>query len=75
MNNKRSWNILNWNVRGIISSARWDDIRQKIDESACCIMIFQETKRDSFDLAYIKKIAPRDSTSTAIPHPMVILVA
>lgn len=55
----RSWNILNWNVRGINSSIRWNDIRQKIDESTCCIMTFQETKRDHFDLAYIKKICPK----------------
>ena len=54
----RSWNILNWNVRGINSTTRWNDIRKKIDESACCIMTFQETKRDNFDIAYIKNFCP-----------------
>ena len=55
----RSWNILNWNVRGINSTTRWNDIRKKIDESACCIMTFQETKRDNFDIAYIKNFCPK----------------
>lgn len=55
----RSWNILNWNVRGINSSVRWNDIRQKIDESTCCVMTFQETKRDHFDLSYIKNFCPK----------------
>lgn len=31
----------------------------KIDESACCVMTFQETKKDSFDLAYIKNFCPK----------------
>ena len=55
----RSWNILNWNVRGINSTTRWNDIRKKIDESACCILTFQETKRDTFDIAYIKNFCPK----------------
>lgn len=50
----RSWNILNWNVRGINSSIRWNDLRQKIDESSCCVISLQETKRDIFDQSYIK---------------------
>ena len=55
----RSWNILNWNVRGINSTARWNDIRKKNEESACCIMTFQETKRDIFDSTYIKNFCPK----------------
>ena len=55
----RSWNILNWNVRGINSNDRWDDIRLKINESSCCIMTFQETKREQFDLAYIRNLCPK----------------
>lgn len=55
----RSWNILKWNVRGINSSIRWNDIRQKINESSCSIMTFQETKREQFDLSYIKNFCPK----------------
>ena len=51
--------IFNWNVRGINSTERWDDIRLKIDESSCCVMTFQETKRESFDLAYIRNFCPK----------------
>lgn len=55
----RSWNILNWNVRGINSSERWDDTRLKIEESSCCIMPFQEIKRETFDMAYIRNFYPK----------------
>ena len=27
---KRSWNILCWNIRGINASSKWDEIQQKI---------------------------------------------
>ena len=56
----RSWNILNWNVRGINSTARWNDIRRKIDESACNIITLQETKRELFDTSYIRKFCPKN---------------
>ena len=55
----RKWIILDWNLRGINSQLRWNDIRQNIEESNCNILCFQETKRENFDLSYIKKIAPR----------------
>jgi hypothetical protein len=50
----RSWNILGWNVRGINSQARWDDIRLRTEESNCGTICFQGTKRENFNLAYIK---------------------
>ena len=59
MNNNRSWNILNWNVRGINSSDKWLAIRSKIEESAAGIVCIQETKRENFDLAYIHKFCPQ----------------
>ena len=55
----RSWHILNWNMRGINPTTRWNDIRRKIEESACCIMTFQETNREIFDNAYIKNFCPK----------------
>jgi exonuclease III len=54
-----SWNILDWNIRGINSQARWDDIRQRIEESNCCIISLQETKRENFDLTYLRNFCPR----------------
>jgi exonuclease III len=59
MNNNRSWNILNWNVKAINASDKWLAIRQKIEESAAGIVCIQETKREQFDLAYINKFCPQ----------------
>ena len=55
----RNWTIMDWNLRGINSQTRWDDIRKNVDESNCNVMCFQETKRETFDLAYIKKFCPK----------------
>ena len=58
MNSNRSWNILNWNVRGLNSSVKWLATRQKVEESAIGIVCIQETKRENFDLAYIHNFCP-----------------
>jgi exonuclease III len=55
----RIWRVLDWNIRGINSQERWDDISNKINESNCNIICMQETKREVFDSAYIKKFCPR----------------
>ena len=56
---KRSWNILCWNIRGINASSKWDAVQQKIEEIACAGICLQETKRESFDSAFIRNFAPR----------------
>ena len=58
MNNNRTWNILNWNVRGINSSDKWLAIKKKVEESAAGIVCLQETKIEIFDLTYIHKVCP-----------------
>jgi hypothetical protein len=58
-NNKRSWNILNWNVRGLNSDDKRNAIRAKIEESACAIFWPQETKSQSFDSSRVRKMAPK----------------
>ena len=55
----RSWNILNWNVRGINSSDKWLAISNKIEESQCSVICLQETKREVFDISYLRKFAPK----------------
>jgi exonuclease III len=55
----RNWFILDWNVRGINSQGRWDDLSNKISESNCNIMCLQETKRETFDSSYLKNFCPR----------------
>jgi exonuclease III len=55
----RNWFILDWNVRGINSQGRWDDLSNKISESNCNILCLQETKRENFDSSYLKNFCPR----------------
>jgi len=54
----RSWNILCWNIRGLNNQDKWDALRYKIDESSFSVLCLQETKRESFDMAYIRNFAP-----------------
>ena len=59
MNNQnRSWNILNWNIRGINSPDKWLALGQKNEESSCAILCLQETKREHLDAAYIRNFCP-----------------
>lgn len=51
----RNWNILCWNVKGINSDKKWDAVRDRIVESKCDIVCLQETKKQSFDLMFMKK--------------------
>jgi exonuclease III len=57
--NTRSWHILCWNIWGINASEKWDAVRNKIEESLCSVIYLQETKREHFDMSYIRKFAPR----------------
>lgn len=59
----RAWTILCSNIRGINSEGKWESIRNKISESSCDVVSLQETKRDSFDISYIRKFCPRSFDS------------
>ena len=54
----RNWKVLSWNVRGINSQSKWDALRDKITESECDVICFQETKKEAFDLQFIRKFCP-----------------
>ena len=58
-NNNRSWNILNWNIRGINEEDKCKAVKEKIEESVAVVYCIQETKRTSFDPFFVKKFAPR----------------
>jgi exonuclease III len=58
-NNNHSWNILNWNIRGLNSTDKCNAIRAKIEECNCAIFCIQETKKDHFDSYAIMKMAPK----------------
>jgi exonuclease III len=55
----RNWRILCWNIRGINAVEKWDAVRDKIEESSCSVVCLQETKREHFDVSYIRNFAPR----------------
>jgi hypothetical protein len=56
--NYLEWSVLSHNVRGINSSVKWNVIRCSIRDSGCDVICLQETKKDIFDLAYLKNFAP-----------------
>ena len=58
-NTRKTWNILNWNIRGINSDDKCNALRLKLDESNCSIYCIQETKRENFDHSFIRKFAPK----------------
>jgi hypothetical protein len=57
-NLNRNWKVLSWNVRDMNDSRKWSAIRNKVEESACVALCFQETKRATFDLSYLKNFCP-----------------
>jgi exonuclease III len=54
----KQWKVLCWNVRGLSAHEKWGTFRDRISESGCDIICLQETKRRSFDIAFIKKFCP-----------------
>ena len=58
-NNNRFWRVLNWNIRGLNAESKWDAIKSKAIEQQCDIICIQETKKETFDDQFIRKICPR----------------
>jgi exonuclease III len=59
------WSILSHNVRGINSNVKWNGIRCAIRESRCDVICLQETKKECFDVAGLKKFCPNSFDSFA----------
>ena len=57
-NSFRSWKVLSWNVRGINAEWKWDAVGNKILQSGCDIFCLQETKRENFDISFLRKFSP-----------------
>lgn len=53
-----NWNVLCWNVRGLNSGDKQLALSNAITTSGCAIICLQETKKSSFDLAFIKSCCP-----------------
>jgi exonuclease III len=48
MNNQGEWKILVHNIRGINTPEKWNSMRNRIVETKCDIICFQETKKGFF---------------------------
>ena len=57
-----------WNVRGVNSDKKWNAIRDRISESFCDIICLQETKRENFDLMFIRNFC-HPSFDKFVFHP------
>jgi exonuclease III len=55
----RHWIILFWNIRGFNDESKWLAFKNKIEESGCAIVCLQETKKESFDHSFLRKVCPR----------------
>jgi exonuclease III len=53
---------MNWNIRGINSEKKWLALGNKIEECGCEIICLQDTKREHFDLQFIRKFCPKKFT-------------
>ena len=54
----RFWKVLCWNVWGINLEEKWSPIRDTLAEGACDIFCLQETKKENFDLQFIRNFSP-----------------
>ena len=55
----KAWKVLCWNVRGINSDKKVLALRNAISYSGCSVICLQETKRATFDLAFVKLFCPK----------------
>src|SRR5437667_11846492 len=69
--NHGNWNILSWNVMGLSRNTKWNDIRDKIESSACAIFCFQETKRTAIDLPFLHNFSSKRYNNFAY-HPSIV---
>jgi len=58
MSQNKQWNVLCWNVRGINSDKQLA-IRNVIDIGGCSVICFQEIKRSSFDISFVRQFYPK----------------
>ena len=55
----KAWKVLCWNVRGINSDKKLLALCNAISSSGCSVICLQETKRATFDLAFVKLFCPK----------------
>jgi hypothetical protein len=67
--NRRSWNVLCWNIRGLNDRDKWHSIRNKIEESCANIFCLQETKKSSLIYSLFANLPQKDLiVLTSVPR-------
>jgi exonuclease III len=54
MNFLKKWFVLCWNIRGLNAKSKQLALMNAINNSGCSVICLQETKKEDFDLAFIK---------------------
>jgi exonuclease III len=54
----KSWNVLCWNIKGLNAENKWESLKNKVNESQCDVICLQETKKENFDILFIKLFCP-----------------
>jgi exonuclease III len=50
----KKWIVLCWNIRGLNAKSKQLSLINIIDISGCSVIFLQETKKEFFDMAFIK---------------------
>jgi exonuclease III len=58
MNFLKKWCVLCWNIRGLNAKSKQLALMNAIKLSACSVVCLQETKKEDFDIAFIKSCCP-----------------
>lgn len=75
-NSSKSWNVLCWNIRGLVAENKWESLKNKVTENQCDMICLQETKKEKFDILFIKLFLPPPPLLTVfvLSHPLEPLV-
>jgi exonuclease III len=58
MNFLKKWFVLCWNIRGFNAKSKQLALMNAINNSGCSVICLQETKKEDFDMAFIKAWCP-----------------
>jgi exonuclease III len=74
MNNQGEWKILVHNIRGINTPEKWNSMRNRIVETKCDIICFQETKKDFFFVSLTFEISALENMMVSATIPQLSLL-
>jgi exonuclease III len=59
MNLLKHWVVLCWNIRGLNAQSKQLALMNAIITSGCSVICLQETKKNDFDISFIKSCCPK----------------